>query len=93
MCGGRLEIVPCSRVGHIFRLKNPVSFPGGTSNTVNRNNKRLAEVSGISYVLLCDLRELSLYRFLCFKFLFCMSRFYNTCYGRVIIVYQKSSNF
>jgi len=43
MCGGKLEIVPCSRVGHIFRLRNPVSFPGGTFATVNRNNKRLAE--------------------------------------------------
>jgi len=43
MCGGTLEIVPCSRVGHLFRIKNPVSFPNG-GDTVSRNTRRLAEV-------------------------------------------------
>ncbi|XP_043222091.1 polypeptide N-acetylgalactosaminyltransferase 5-like isoform X2 [Amphibalanus amphitrite] len=44
MCGGTLEIAPCSHVGHIFRKSTPYSFPGGTSRIVNHNNARLAEV-------------------------------------------------
>lgn len=44
MCGGEIEIIPCSRVGHIFRNDNPYSFPKDRIATVERNLARVAEV-------------------------------------------------
>lgn len=44
MCGGVLEIVPCSRVGHIFRYKTPYSFTKDTSEIIRHNTARLVEV-------------------------------------------------
>ncbi|NXS52737.1 GALT5 acetylgalactosaminyltransferase, partial [Brachypteracias leptosomus] len=38
------KIVPCSRVGHIFRNDNPYSFPKDRVRTVERNLARVAEV-------------------------------------------------
>ncbi|XP_005188318.1 polypeptide N-acetylgalactosaminyltransferase 35A [Musca domestica] len=42
-CGGAIKIVPCSRVGHIFRKRRPYSAPDGT-NTMMKNSLRLAHV-------------------------------------------------
>lgn len=46
MCGATLEIMPCSRVGHIFRSTMPYGFgPGKTyHSTVTKNLRRTAEV-------------------------------------------------
>ncbi|KAL4222733.1 N-acetylgalactosaminyltransferase [Mactra antiquata] len=43
MCGGTLEIIPCSHVGHIFRKRSPYKWRGGV-NVVKKNSVRLAEV-------------------------------------------------
>ncbi|XP_061521792.1 polypeptide N-acetylgalactosaminyltransferase 11 isoform X1 [Phycodurus eques] len=43
MCGGQLLIIPCSRVGHIFRKRRPYGSPGG-HDTMARNSLRLAHV-------------------------------------------------
>ncbi|XP_020810217.1 polypeptide N-acetylgalactosaminyltransferase 35A [Drosophila serrata] len=42
-CGGAIKIVPCSRVGHIFRKRRPYSSPDG-ANTMLKNSLRLSHV-------------------------------------------------
>lgn len=43
MCGGRIEIIPCSRVGHVFRQRRPYGDPNG-KDTMLRNSLRVAQV-------------------------------------------------
>ena len=43
MCGGTLEIIPCSHVGHIFRKRSPYSWSTDV-DVVKKNSVRLAEV-------------------------------------------------
>uniref|UniRef100_A0A915JWC1 Galactosyltransferase C-terminal domain-containing protein n=1 Tax=Romanomermis culicivorax TaxID=13658 RepID=A0A915JWC1_ROMCU len=42
MCGGSLEFVPCSHVGHIFRAGHPYNMT--TKDVHGYNSARLAEV-------------------------------------------------
>ncbi|VEN35240.1 unnamed protein product [Callosobruchus maculatus] len=47
-CGGRLETIPCSRVGHVFRAFHPYSFPEN-KDTHGINTARMAHVWMDSY--------------------------------------------
>lgn len=47
MCGGIIEMLPCSRVGHVFRPKFPYTFPvraGSSVDAVSKNLMRVADV-------------------------------------------------
>ncbi|WKY00836.1 hypothetical protein Q1695_015116 [Nippostrongylus brasiliensis] len=46
MCGGSIELIPCSHVGHIFRAGHPYDMTGRNNNkdVHGTNSKRLAEV-------------------------------------------------
>ena len=41
MCGDGIEIIPCSRVGHVFRERAPYKSPEGSTD---HNSIRVAEV-------------------------------------------------
>ncbi|KAL4222594.1 Ricin-type beta-trefoil [Mactra antiquata] len=43
MCGGTLETIPCSHVGHVFRKRSPYKW-GTKQNALKKNLVRLAEV-------------------------------------------------
>ena len=42
LCGGEMEIVPCSKVGHIYKDRNVYSYPKGLEITRLCNFKRVA---------------------------------------------------
>ncbi|GAB0088572.1 Polypeptide N-acetylgalactosaminyltransferase [Sergentomyia squamirostris] len=42
-CGGAIQLIPCSRVGHVFRKRRPYGSPEG-ADTMIRNSLRLAHV-------------------------------------------------
>merc|ERR1719161_2891764 len=48
-CGGRIEVVPCSRIGHLFRDPEHRPYPVSV-DTVVHNYKRLAELWAMDHL-------------------------------------------
>ncbi|CAL8104774.1 unnamed protein product [Calicophoron daubneyi] len=44
MCGGSLETIICSHIGHVFRARSPYKWVSKFPQPVKRNNVRMAEV-------------------------------------------------
>ncbi len=44
MCGGRVEVIPCSKIGHVFKPQLPYGFGDDSLKVIQRNMIRLAEV-------------------------------------------------
>ncbi|XP_061192693.1 polypeptide N-acetylgalactosaminyltransferase 5-like [Saccostrea echinata] len=44
MCGGKMEIIPCSQIGHLFRFVMPYSWGKDGYGNMIRNALRVAEV-------------------------------------------------
>ena len=44
MCGGSLEVHPCSHVAHVFRAKTPYTWGGDVGDILKKNHVRVAEV-------------------------------------------------
>lgn len=42
-CGGSIELIPCSRIGHVFRKRRPYGSPNG-GDTMIHNSLRVAKV-------------------------------------------------
>ncbi|XP_022125136.2 polypeptide N-acetylgalactosaminyltransferase 35A isoform X1 [Pieris rapae] len=49
MCGGKLELIPCSRVGHVFRKRRPYGL-GNKEDFMLHNSMRMARVWMDEYV-------------------------------------------
>lgn len=62
MCGGTLEVIPCSRVGHVFRKRRPYGSPQGGDSMLH-NSLRLAHVWMDSYVVSFFITSAILYEF------------------------------
>lgn len=50
-CGGSLEILPCSRIGHVFRKRRPYNGGDEGVDTMIRNSLRMAHVWMDDYVV------------------------------------------
>lgn len=50
-CGGSLEILPCSRIGHVFRKRRPYNGGADGIDTMIRNSLRMAHVWMDDYVV------------------------------------------
>jgi polypeptide N-acetylgalactosaminyltransferase len=53
MCGGSLEFLPCSHVGHVFRSGHPYNMTGEKAgeDVHGRNSMRMAEV----WMVICSI--------------------------------------
>lgn len=66
MCGGMLELIPCSRVAHVYRKNAPYSYPDGKDVYIRaRNKRRLVEVWLDDWIPFFDAANPSMYR--CFE--------------------------